>query len=789
MTTTQWQQIQELFEAAVDRPPQERRAFLDQACGDDPELRAEVESLLEHDEAASPVFLQPPQPRQNSQPISLPNRPDPLIGQNVGGYHIKGVIAAGGMGTVYKAVQAEPQRIVALKVMHPNAVSRSALRRFQFESQTLARLRHPNIAQVFAAGTHTPSPFQGEGRGEAPTPSPSQGEGWGEGRIAPVPYFAMEYIPDARTIIQYAREQKLPTRDRLQLFAKVCNAVHHGHQKGIIHRDLKPANILVDSAGEPKVIDFGIARATDSDIAITTQTDVGQLVGTLQYMSPEQCDADPHDLDTRSDVYTLGVLLYELLSGELPYEATGTTIYEATRRIKEDTPRRLSTINAKLRGDVETIVLKALEKDRDHRYQSAAGLAADIERHLNGEPIAAQPPGPWRRGVLWVARHPIVATSAASLTIAILTIAATVVAVWLYNLRPYEIIGYRSGVLVERHDPDRAADEVRLLSFAGRSLHKWGTSVPRGITFAEMVDRPAQLGGGKLAIIGYSASQSNPHPGCLCAFDVNGDLDTPVWNRHIKRDDIPPDLLKKGRSRQRSGVDPRGSMVADIFPEIPGREIVSVHQHGLYSQCAIRIYDLTGKLLYQVWQDGGIKSTYWMSGARLLVCLGGDERAKLNHPSYTRLSEPLAPVLFAVRPQLGMVQNGYLLNTPGDNPLSPVWYKYVLPPKMQNLKPRRMWLTLPFNTYKPARFVTLNLTFDKPAGAGLNWVIDEHGSEVTCLDEAGNEIRCTRVVSDSYKRDRASSQPSLPDPDDIHLGPLPPIEPPSTASEPPDIRR
>ena len=647
--------------------------------------------------------------------------------------------------------------------MHPNVASRSALRRFQFESQTLARLRHPNIAQVFAAGTHTPSPNRN-------TLSPRL-------RRGAVPYFAMEYIPDAKTIIQYAREKELSTRDRLRLFAKVCDAVHHGHQKGIIHRDLKPANVLADSAGEPKVIDFGVARATDLDMAVTTQADIGQLVGTIQYMSPEQCDADPHDLDTRSDVYALGVLLYELLSGKLPYEAAGTTIYRATRIIKEQAPASLSSINPKLRGDVETIVLKALEKDRDRRYQSAAGLAADIERYLRGEPIAARPPGLWRRGVLWVARHPIVATSAASLTVAILTIAATAVTVWLYNFRPYEIIRYRSGVLVESRDHDKAADEVWLISIAEKRLHKWDTPVPGGITFAEMVDRPAEFGGGKLVVLGYSASPANPHPGCLCAFDVDGDRDKPVWRRHIERNDIPPDLLKKGRDAGYSGVYARGSMVADIFPDLPGEEIVAIHHHGVYSQCAIRIYDLRGEILYQIWQNGGIVHTYWMSGVGLLVCQGGHEWAKLNHPSYTRLRVPYAPVVFAVRPRRGFIVSDYLPPTPGDDTLSPVWYRYILPPEVPDLT-RAMSLGLPNHTHDDARFVRLILAFDKPAEAGVNWVIDEYGNEVTCRDEAGNERRCTRMVNDTYKLDRKSSRPSLPNPDIFHLGPLPPIEPP-----------
>lgn len=234
MTGDRWQRTQDLFEEALARQPDERASFLNKACGDDPELRAEVESLLEHDQEASADFMRPPEPDPGFLEHIARQRPDPLIGSSIGRYRIKSVIASGGMGTVYEAVQEQPHRVVALKVMKRNVASRSALRRFQFESQILGRLRHPNIAQVYDAGMH-------------------------EDGSESVPYFAMEYIPGAKPITKYADEKKLGTHHRLRLFSKACDGVHHGHQKGIIHRDLKPANVLVDSSGEPKIIDFGVA--------------------------------------------------------------------------------------------------------------------------------------------------------------------------------------------------------------------------------------------------------------------------------------------------------------------------------------------------------------------------------------------------------------------------------------------------------------------------------------------------------------------------------------------------
>ncbi|MCH2136812.1 MAG: serine/threonine protein kinase, partial [Phycisphaerales bacterium] len=298
-------------------------------------------------------------------PVGASSAPIPAF---IGPYKVKRAIGSGGMGTVVLAQQESPLRDVAIKIMNPGVVSRKALRRFEFEAQTLGRLQHPAIAQVYEAGTF------------------DDGSG---GR----PYFAMEYVSGAKELGDYVTDKNLDTVARLELFRAFCAGVEYGHRRGVIHRDLKPGNILVDSEGRPKIIDFGVARSTESDsVTATLATEAGQLIGTLQYMSPEQVEMDPGDLDTRSDVYALGVILYQLLVDKLPYDLTGASLTKAGQLIKDMQPARLSEINSSLKGDLETICLKALEKDRDQRYQSVGDLSEDIRRYLADEPIMARPP-------------------------------------------------------------------------------------------------------------------------------------------------------------------------------------------------------------------------------------------------------------------------------------------------------------------------------------------------------------------------------------------------------------
>ena len=305
---------------------------------------------------------------------------DTPLPERIGGYRVTGLLGKGGMGVVYEAEQEGTWQAVALKVLDSPFPGQEMRKRFEVEAQVLGRLRHPGIAQIYDAGMFEQS---------------------GVGR----PYFAMELV-EGRSIDAYADTHKLGTRDRLELLSRVCEAVEHAHRRGVIHRDLKPSNILVDRSGHPKILDFGVARSNDADIQTTTlRTDVGRLIGTIRYMSPEQASGNPDELDVQSDVYALGVLAYELLVGKPPYDLKNLMIHEAVRVIREESPKPLSAVSRALRGDVETIVAKALEKEKQRRYPSASELASDIERYLRDEPITARPPSTAYQITKFARRH------------------------------------------------------------------------------------------------------------------------------------------------------------------------------------------------------------------------------------------------------------------------------------------------------------------------------------------------------------------------------------------------
>jgi serine/threonine protein kinase/Tfp pilus assembly protein PilF len=416
---------EQLFQAALDIKPAERAAFLDRECIGNPELRQAVENLLAQDADAGSFLKRPPFDSTTADSLNP-------AGIFIDHYHLLQLIGEGGMGEVWLAEQKQPvRRRVAIKLIKTGMDTREVVSRFESERQALALMDHPAIAKVFDAGT---------------TP---------EGR----PYFVMEYVA-GMPITTYCDRHKLSTRQRLELFISVCEGVQHAHQKAIIHRDLKPSNILVtevDGKPVPRIIDFGVAKAISQRLSAgTLYTQVGAVIGTLDYISPEQADSGGIDIDTRSDVYSLGVVLYELLSGALPFDFHKLAYDEVLRCLREQdapTPSTrlrtqagdsaltaknrnadLPTLVSLLQGDPDAITLKALEKDRARRYSTPLELAADIGRYLRNEPVSAHAPSAAYRARKYIRRHRF-AVTLVSLLVLVAVISAIAQAIQLQRIR------------------------------------------------------------------------------------------------------------------------------------------------------------------------------------------------------------------------------------------------------------------------------------------------------------------------------------------------------------------
>jgi serine/threonine protein kinase len=491
------QREEAIFNAALERSPAERVAFLDGACHGDPKLRQRLEALLSaHD--SQQALPEPGEPQRPGQPVrtlklNLEDVPDENVGQKIGRYKILEKIGEGGCGVVYVAEQIEPvRRRVALKVIKLGMDTKAVVARFEAERQALAMMDHPNIARVLDAGTTD------------------------VGR----PYFVMELVRGIR-LTDYCDQNKLSTAKRIDLFILVCHAIQHAHQKGIIHRDIKPSNILVtlhDGVPVPKVIDFGIAKAIEGKLTeATVYTQLHQFIGTPAYMSPEQAEMSGLDVDTRSDIYSLGVLLYELLTGRTPFDAKelmASGIDAMRKTIREIDPVRPSTRLATLqgdeltttatrrsvettklarllRGDLDWIVMKCLEKDRTRRYETANGLAADLKRHLGNEPVIARPPGSAYRFQKLVRRNKLAFAAAGAVTAALVFGLGTSTVLYFKESQAYQrAVAARLEADAARQDESRQRQQAEeLVNFMMKDLQPTLTRYGRLPLLRQVVEK------------------------------------------------------------------------------------------------------------------------------------------------------------------------------------------------------------------------------------------------------------------------------------------------------------
>lgn len=567
--------------------------------------------------------------------------PSQLVGRTFDSFLIEREIGRGGMGRVYAARQEWPARTVALKVVRRALATPEVSRRFRHEAEMLSRLNHPNIAAVFGAGF-----LQVDGES--------------------IPYFAMEYIDSARPIDVDARDRRLDLPARLRLFVAVCDAVAHGHQRGIVHRDLKPANVLVGADGRPRLIDFGVAKALRSDVALSTMhTMKGELLGTLPYMSPEQLDGDDERIDTLSDVYGLGATLYELIAGRPPIATDRTTLAKSIEQARSATPSPPSTYATQpVPRDVDTIAMKAIEKRRERRYGTASELAADVRRFLAGEPILARAPTRLERAARWTTKHPIALTVAVCLLV-VATSALTSI-----------------GIQVRANEPERVVVDgtrrtVALLTRGGKRSHTWSAGLDGGIVDARLLLDDSAEGTRATVVIAYGeATIPRERAGQVEAH--LGGSDVALWStRGGTLDPLPPGNF----ARDEAIFVPTVLLADDVFPERPGTEVAFAHRLSIYSETAVRVFGADGTELYRIWIDGAPASMVWLSGPRRLVLTGGHSEARWDSLGVDQKgARSVYPIyLVALEPRLGHIAGDWIVRDGQQLDPTLSWFRWFGP--------------------------------------------------------------------------------------------------------------
>jgi hypothetical protein len=596
----------------------------------------------------------------------------------IAGYVVEKELGAGGGGVVYCAMPAESERPVAIKLLNRRLGEEHADRAWR-ELHVLSQLRLPCVPQIIDFGEH-------------------------EGRL----YLVTEFI-DGMTLDKYCGHHDLDRRARVDLLAKVADAVHSLHEYGIIHRDIKPGNLIVNPHGQPVIVDLGIASLL-SDDPMETITAQGEPIGSPAFMAPEQARGERDAISTRSDVYGLGATAYLILIGQPPHDMDA-TIHEAIRRVAQDWPREPTELDPTLPRPLAAVLQKAVTPATADRYDSAASLASDLRRWLNGEPVEAGEISLAQRVGRQVARHPILTTTAACVLIAAMSFTVTA---WIVNwlaFQPNRVVISRDGT------------EALLMSRNDNVLHAWNGPFDRvSGTLATLLDGPT----GPRVILGFGAT-SPRFAGLLCAFDIDVSVDEPVWSRSVEPDKAPIDPPDRVIRPGSFGFDQ--GWIFDCIPSVDGPEIVAVFGHGASSQRVIRIYDLEGKLYFQACHDGSISSCYWMADAGLLVLGCIDETVDIQSEA-GGLSRRYAWKIMALHPRGGMIDREWFNRPPGSEATSLVaWCMAVTSPQAQ-CSVLRIIVLPPYHGEDPSRSSRVLVQFEPEWMQDIGMLVDDTGREL-----------------------------------------------------------
>ena len=699
---SRYHRAREVFDDLVGLERELQTRAVRERCATDEELLRLVMALLDADHELRAT------PSEDGSSVYVPDQE--TIGRTVGRYSIVREIGSGGMGRVYEAIQEQPRRGIALKLMRGGVLSKSGAWRFRREAELLARLDHPGIARIYEAGSID---VAGE----------------------PSLFIAMELVRNARSITDYAEERSLGIEERIELVARVCDAVQHGHQKGVIHRDIKPENVVVGENGDPRLIDFGVARLSDHEQTSTTShTRVGEFIGTLAYMSPEQFDPDPDHVDVRADVYSLGVLLFELLSGRLPHEVNDLSIAGAALRIRSEPPAGLGLSRRSLPRGLEAVVGKALEQDREKRYSSAALLASDLRRLVRGQTIEAQPPNRWQQVAEWIGSHPVATTACACASLIAVTASTLAAGFWYVSSQPGRIV------------IDGARGKAQLLARDASVLEEWPRDSQEQLFGAKLTSVPSGFGARKAVLVAFAISDDEASTdGRVDAYRASKPHEL-LWSTKSSVLVPPPDAP----DHREWPFVLVSFLVEDFLPEAPGVEILTVHRWSSFSQCAIRVFDFSGQVRYEVWHDGAVEDAAWLAdpGVVLLATVEGQSQWHERvggevAVGYPQLVLALVPEDGAVRPEGWILRDGRVLDD------SVAWCKWFGPLEELPLLGRVSTRLRPrpdTGMVVPADSVSLEVRATPSPD-----LIRAKMLSLTLAGD-GNERRSLRVVWDDYER-------------------------------------